>query len=418
MIPHNKTFDHRIDFDSWSKDNPHICSIPYQELHHDLNQISPCCWYDTSNTVDSVAEVKKNIESGQVDKNCHLCHKQESNQQFSGRQRALKQFPPEQLDNFLENKKIKFFYMFFMFGNKCNMACRMCSSDISSLYNSIWNNKKNIPKTVRADTDYWNTIKSEIRTKVDLYEEFRLVIMGGEGTIQEELYTLTDWLQEENLCSKIILQIGTNGSVFSEDKFTSWCNTFKRVAVAISVDSTHDDNFLYVRYPVKFEKIHENLQKFKSLAETKSNFDLHITPTFYINNIAYLKEFLDYFEEFEISGRAARIYDNTLFRPDDLALAALPTVVKEKLAVQVQDLLNHDYKIWNNSFTFRTSVESILGQLKSTEFSDEVWARYISTTARWDHLTDTNLWTNNKKLWDLLPEVDQESYRQARARLL
>ena len=418
MIPHNKTFDHRIDFDSWSKDNPHICSIPYQELHHDLNQISPCCWYDTSNTVDSVAEIKKNIESGQVDKNCHLCHKQESNQQFSGRQRALKQFPPEQLDDFLENKKIKFFYMFFMFGNKCNMACRMCSSDISSLYNSIWNNKKNIPKTVRADTDYWNTIKSEIRTKVDLYEEFRLVIMGGEGTIQEELYTLTDWLQEENLCHKIILQIGTNGSVFSEDKFTSWCDTFKRVAVAISVDSTHDDNFLYVRYPVKFEKIHENLQKFKSLAETKSNFDLHITPTFYINNIAYLKEFLDYFEEFEISGRAARIYDNTLFRPDDLALAALPTVVKEKLAVQVQDLLNHDYKIWNNSFTFRTSVESILGQLKSTEFSDEVWARYISTTARWDHLTDTNLWTNNKKLWDLLPEVDQESYRQARARLL
>jgi len=418
MIPQNKTFDHRIDFDSWSKDNPHICSIPYQELHHDLNQISPCCWYDTSNTVDSVAEIKKNIESGQVDKNCHLCHKQESNQQFSGRQRALKQFPPEQLDNFLENKKIKFFYTFFMFGNKCNMACRMCSSDISSLYNSIWNNKKNIPKTVRADTDYWNTIKSEIRTKVDLYEEFRLVIMGGEGTIQEELYTLTDWLQEENLCNKIILQIGTNGSVFSEDKFTSWCNTFKRVAVAISVDSTHDDNFLYVRYPVKFEKIHENLQKFKSLAETKSNFDLHITPTFYINNIAYLKEFLDYFEEFEISGRAARIYDNTLFRPDDLALAALPTVVKEKLAVQVQDLLNHDYKIWNNSFTFRTSVESILGQLKSTEFSDEVWARYISTTARWDHLTDTNLWTNNKKLWDLLPEVDQESYRQARARLL
>lgn len=417
MILQNKTFDHRIDFDSWSKDNPHICSIPYQEVHYNLDHISPCCWYDTSTAVDSVIEIKKNIESGTVDKNCHLCHQQESDQQFSGRQRALKQFPLEQLDNFLENRKIRYFYMFLMFSNKCNMACRMCNADISSLYDSIWYNKKNIPLTMSGDTGYWDILKSDIRSKIDLYEDLRIVVMGGEGTIQEDLYKLTDWLQEENLCKKIILQIGTNGSVFSEDKFTSWCDTFKRVAVAISVDSAHEDNFLYVRYPVKFEKIHENLQKFKSLSETKSNFSFHITPTFYINNIAYLKEFLDYFENFEISGRQVRIYDNTLFRPNDLALVALPTVIKEKLAVQIQELLDYDYQIWHNSFTFKQSIESILGQLKSNEFSDEVWARYLSTTARWDKLTDTCPWVNNKKLWNLLPAMDQEKYHQERAKL-
>jgi organic radical activating enzyme len=417
MIPQNKTFDHQIDFDSWSKDNPHICSIPYQEVHYLLDHVSPCCWYDTSAEKNGVIEIKKNIDLGQVDKNCHLCHQQESDQQFSGRQRAIKQLPPEQLDDFLENKEIRSFYMFLMFGNKCNMACRMCNADISSLYDSIWNNKKNIPLTMSDDPDYWNILKSDIRSKVDLYEDLRIVVMGGEGTIQEDLYKLTDWLQEENLCKKIVLQIGTNGSVFSEDKFISWCDTFKRVAVAISVDSTHEDNFLYVRYPVKFEKIHENLQKFKSLAETKSNFAFHITPTFYINNIAYLKEFLDYFENFKLSGRPVGIYDNTLFRPDDLALAALPTVIKEKLAAQVQALLDHDYQIWHNSFTFKQSVESILGQLQSKEFSNEVWAQYISTTARWDRLTDTTPWVNNKKLWDLLSVEDQETYRRARAKL-
>ena len=417
MIPQNKTFDHRTNFDQWSLDNSHICNIPYQEVHYNLDRVNPCCWYNNSNSIDPVTEIKKNIESGTVDKNCRLCHKQESDQQFSGRKRALKQLPPEQLDEFLENKKIKSFYIFFTFGNKCNMACRMCSSDISSLYDSIWNNKKNIPINISDDPDYWNTIKSDIRTKVDFYEELRIVIMGGEGTIQEELYKLTDWLQEENLCKKIILQIGTNGSVFSEDKFMSWCDTFKRVAVAVSVDSVHEDNFLYVRYPVKFEKIHENLQKFKSLVETKSNFDLHITPTFYINNIAYLKDFLDYFENFEIAGRPVRIYDNTLFRPDDLALVALPLAVREKLAVQVRTLLDHEYRIWTNSFTFKKSLESILGQLQSSEFSDEVWTRYISTTARWDRLTDTSPWVNNKKLWDMLPILEQEKYHQERAKL-
>ena len=418
MIPQNKTVDHQIDFDQWSLDNPHICSIPYQEVHYELNHISPCCWYDTSKSADSVIEIKKNIDLSVVDKNCHLCHKQESDQQFSGRQRALKQLPPDQLDEFLENKKIRSFYMFFMFGNKCNMACRFCNSGHSSLYDSIWNNKKNIPINISDDPVYWDIIKSDIRTKVELYEDLRIVVMGGEGTIQEELYKLTDWLQEEDLSKKIILQIGTNGSVFSEDKFTSWCDTFKRVAVAVSVDSTHEDNFFYVRYPVKFEKIHENLQKFKSLAEAKSNFDLHITPTFYINNIAYLKDFLDYFENFKIAGRPVRIYDNTLFRPDELALSTLPVSVKEKLAVQVRALINSDYKIWINSFTFRKSIESILGQLENSEFLGEVWDKYMSTTAKWDKLTNTNPWVNNKKLWDLLSEKDQDDYYRSRAKLV
>jgi hypothetical protein len=106
-----------------------------------------------------------------------------------------------------------------------------------------------------------------------------------------------------------------------------------------------------------------------------------------------------------------------LFRPDDLALAALPIAIKEKLAVQVQALLEHDYQILHNSFTFKQSIESILGQLRSNEFSDEVWARYLSTTARWDKLTDTSPWVNNKKLWDLLSAMEQEKYHQERARL-
>ena len=92
-------------------------------------------------------------------------------------------------------------------------------------------------------------------------------------------------------------------------------------------------------------------------------------------------------------------------------------MIKEKLAVQIQELLDYDYQIWHNSFTFKQSIESILGQLKSNEFSDEVWARYLSTTARWDKLTDTCPWVNNKKLWNLLPAMDQEKYHQERAKL-
>jgi hypothetical protein len=425
MIPQNKTVDHRIDFDSWSRNNPHICTIPYQEVHYDLNYadtgssfvMGPCCWYKNSGVGNHVIQIKKNIESGLVDKNCDICHRQESSQQFSGRQRALKNFSPDQLNEFLENKTIKFFDMFFMFSNKCNMACRSCGKWNSSLYDSIWNNKKNIPMSIGDDPNFWKTIKADIQEKASLHEDLRMIIMGGEGTIQEDLYHLTDWLQQENLNKKITLQIGSNGSVFLEDKFMSWCDSFKNVSFALSVDSTNEDNFLYVRYPVKFEKINENLQKFKSLAELKSNFSFYITPTFHANNIAYLKDFLDYFENFQVSEKCVAIYDNTLYQPAELALLSLPSMVKEKLFTQIQSLINHDYKVWDTNPTFKKSIESMLDQLKTTDFSEKVWKKYISTTARWDQLTDNIPWINNKNLWDLLSVEDQESYRQERAKL-
>jgi len=271
--------------------------------------------------------------------------------------------------------------------------------------------------SIGDDPNFWKTIKADIQEKASLHEDLRMIIMGGEGTIQEDLYHLTDWLQQENLNKKITLQIGSNGSVFLEDKFMSWCDSFKNVSFALSVDSTNEDNFLYVRYPVKFEKINENLQKFKSLAELKSNFSFYITPTFHANNIAYLKDFLDYFENFQVSEKCVAIYDNTLYQPAELALLSLPSMVKEKLFTQIQSLINHDYKVWDTNPTFKKSIESMLDQLKTTDFSEKVWKKYISTTARWDQLTDNIPWINNKNLWDLLSVEDQESYRQERAKL-
>jgi len=412
MIPNSTTFDYISEFDKWSMDNQHLCVIPYSNLgvYFGATKRDPCCWYRSDQSDNPIAEVKKNIESGQIDKNCQLCHTQEANNQFSGRQRGLAQLNPHELPKFLATKKIDTFFMFVTFSNKCNMACRICNSDTSSLYDSIWNNNKNEPKSISDDPTYFEMVKSDIRKTIDQYTFFKLIIMGGEGTVQSDLYMLTNWLQEENLSSKIDLQIGTNGSVFLEETFSSWCNNFKSLTFAISVDTTDEDNFVYVRYPVKFEKIHNNLQKFKLLTETHSNVDFDIRPTFYINNIAYLKEFLDYFEKFTILDRNIRIFDNTLSRCDHLSLLALPLYLRKKLSEQIQEILSHEYALFIQNPIFKKSIHSFLVQLTSNDFSETNWATYMSTTARWDKLTNTNLSVNNKKFWDLLCEEDKNSY--------
>jgi len=419
MIPHSTTFDYSSEFVQWSNDNRHICVIPYSNIgiRFGISKHDPCCWYRADRDTDPIAKVKQNIELGQIDKNCHLCHTKEDNNQISGRQRALLELNHPSLNKFLSAKKLDNFDMFVTFSNKCNMACRICNGGTSSLYDSIWNNNKNTSESNSDDPKYFEIIKSDILEAVDRHDIFNLIILGGEGTVQSDLYTLTDWLQQEHISEKINLRIGTNGSVFHDNIFNKWSNNFKSLSFAISVDSTNDDNFVYVRYPVKFKKIHNNLQKFKALAETHTNVNFCITPTFYINNIAYLEEFLNYFEKFNISGRDVNIFDNSLSECDHLSLLALPLYLRKKLAEQVQEILSHDYSLFNNNTVFKQSIYSLLDQLASNNFLESNWTGYISTTAKWDNLTNTDLSINNKKLWDLLSVEDQETYRRECAKL-
>ena len=54
----------------------------------------------------------------------------------------------------------------------------------------------------------------------------------------------------------------------------------------------------------------------------------------------------------------------------------------------------------------------MLEQFKIDSFSMEDWKQYLSTTAKWDKLTNTDISFHNKKLWDLLSDDDKALYYQ------
>ena len=432
MIPHNNRFDYNLDSEKlqWIQDNRHLCIIPYVEVDTRKIHIKPCCHYDSfdsdkiaafdfssdekfdfHNPNGRIVEIKKNIESAAVDKNCHFCHTQESNNQISSRVRQLLQHSSDDITKWLTDKKLNEFTNIITFGNECNMACRMCGSFNSNLYESIWTGKKKPIRNISDDPRVWEILKSSIKSQIDSnYEVYRIVVIGGEGTIQEDLYKLADWLIDEKLSDKINLQITTNGSVFLDEVFKKWCKNFKHLSFGISVDSAHADNFRYVRYPVKFEKISNNLQNFKNLSANYHNTNFYITPLFYINNIAYLKDFLDYFEEFDQQG-VLSINDNTLTDPTYLQLKNLPMTIKQQLIKQITPLIDA-YGVLDRNEMFKLSVQSMVDQLEIDDFSIESWKQYLSTSARWDKLTNTDISFHNKKLWDLFSEDDKALYYQ------
>jgi len=424
MIPHSSRFDLELEKLQWAQDNKHICIIPYIESQVRPDHINPCCHYHNSQAANSTFSlavarqptmtIKNNVESARVDKNCNYCHQQESHNQISDRIRLLLQHDSQDIVNFLTNKKTQEHTDFLTFGNECNMACRICSGDVSSLYASIWENKKNTVKNLSDNLEYWEFLQTDIRQKIHGNREvYRITVMGGEGTIQKDLYKLTEWLIDEQLSDQVHLQIGTNGSVFHDEIFDQWCKNFRYLSFAISVDSANADNFPYVRYPAKFEKISKNLKSFKELSGRYSNFDFYITPTFYINNIAYLKDFLDYFEDFDSESKCLAIRDNTLTYPEYLKLSSLPNYIKTQLVDQVNKYINN-YSLLERNNMFKISINNMLDQLHISDFSTAIWEQYISTTARWDQLTGTEIAFHNKRLWDLFSIEDKALYQQHR----
>jgi len=137
MIPTSNKFDLELEKDQWIQDNKHICLIPYTETQYQRHQKNPCCFYKfnrppmgTSKDINhNVIEIKKNVETGQIDKNCKFCHDQEDTGQLSARSRSLlsftKNLTAREIREGISTKKFNEHTDFFMFRNKCNMACRI-----------------------------------------------------------------------------------------------------------------------------------------------------------------------------------------------------------------------------------------------------------------------------------------------------
>jgi hypothetical protein len=418
MIPYNKNFDLDSQREQWINDNKHICISPYKEFHYRKSHKNPCCFYQNNDTFDGsmTSTVKTNIESMKLDSNCKQCHRQEQRGQLSGRQRELLELPTQELIDFLTIKKVKDFSSTFMFSNKCNMSCRMCDGNLSSLYDKTWNKVDRPYATISDNNEYWEIIKNDIKSQVDNYETYRLNIMGGEGTIQEDLYKLTDWLIKEKLSQKIYLELGTNGSVFLKEAYSDWCKNFKQVSFALSIDSVAD-NYYYARWPVKFDKIKDNLQNFAELEKSFTNCNYYLTPTFYVNNIAYLTDWLDFFENFYSDKTQCHIFDNTLNKPNYLAVINLPTYIKQQLCSTIEPVLEQ-YSILEKNSVFKRSIASLVDQLKNNleepehgqMYQSSIWKEYLETTAKWDKLTKTSIAIHNKKLWDLFSDEDKNLY--------
>jgi len=280
---------------------------------------------DTIWNSEDVNTLRKKFLAGEKPEECIRCWTEEEAGVFSLRQQ-------NQYNNRYRIDKPVVNYLSLKLSNKCNLACRICSPYLSSLWQTQFN-KLNIPL---IPADYYETVSLDkfegerLQALHDMSVNLEyLLIYGGEPLINDEVLDYIKFLVDKNLAKNISLTLNTNGTVYT-DELIELLKQFKRINLFLSIDDI-GTRFEYQRWPAKWNKIDDNIKKYAVLPHP---FFVGIYPTASILNILNLEEILD-----ELSKYGCFImFANLIHDPQMLCLKNLPSRLKNKLVEKIDKI--------------------------------------------------------------------------------
>ena len=307
-----------------------ICSAPTIGISVIGGMINPCCWnlpntpIDNSRTITQqqfqFAEMQKTLDYF-IPEKCNKCKLAKKEDAYFNTFNDIKsidvgaEFKPE----------LKFLHI--MFNNKCNLACRMCSSQYSSLH---WQEQFGVSKVhdfVKPSSVLYESIFASLKNVEYLY------LTGGESLLDEHSWKLINTCIEKDYAKNITLQINTNGTIKLNEIQIETLKSFKKLNLHISVDGINA-MAEYTRTGLIWNKWIKNFEKYVSLFP-----DLYVVITANVYNIFEIDKTVDFFESYGVGTNV-----NILTHPIGLDISSLNTNLKNELLEKYQ---NYGEKYYN-----------------------------------------------------------------------
>ena len=331
--------------DKYIKSN--MCMIPWAGIEtRPDGTYKPCCVYSdeltdpdgrTYNTKEhsitevmnskSMNDLRDRFLAGEKPSACDSCWKQEAAGNTSKRQHMWHKATV--IGQIHVNKNIVApTFIDLKLGNICNLKCRICSPDSSS----IWANE--MAKFDPDRKDYWTKYNKQgvwPRQKNKFYEDLEkhiesirfFEITGGEPLMIKEQFDILQKCVDAGVAKNIEVHYNTNGTQFPEKELNEIWPHFKRIEVAFSIDDIKE-RFEYQRHPAKWDAVNENILKFKNSG--LKNLSTQVCTTINVFNIAYLDELAPYVDEWAPDFW----YINILHHPMEFDIQQLPVDFKKK----------------------------------------------------------------------------------------
>ncbi len=259
-------------------------------------------------------------------------------------------------------KDAEFYYLDITFGNRCNLKCVMCNGFNSTLFLKEQLDTKQIP------ISHFNRLM-----KLDWYEDGscfeklypfinqvqRVHIVGGEPLIIDHQNFLQKFI-DLGISKNIVLSYNSNLTKTPREILECW-KQFKRVYLCVSVDAYGEMNE-FIRYPMKWNKLIDNLETVDSIAKEQQNISIQIHATYGLLNSESIIEFLEWVKEIsnKLTSIEAHPMFNYIYMPKYFDPAHLPQEIKNKIY--------KDFVEWENSnseYLERNGTRERIDMLKS-----------------------------------------------------
>lgn len=262
--------------------------------------IRPCCFIDSSYKKD-ITEIFNDpfadLRTGTAPDVCHQCTNLEKNNIESYRS-SFKLFDDR-----------KYRYLDIRNFNSCNMKCRTCGPNNSSLWGQELGYKDFLKK--QEINSYLEKLTSD--------DIIKIYYTGGEPLLNPDHWKLLELLIDKGYSKNIILEYNTNGTIVKykdKDIIDIW-NQFKEVSLMVSIDAVGEE-FNILRHGGDWKEVKDNLLTMQSWPV-----NLSIAVTVSLLNIWFLENIFT-----ELKGFKIRLHEAT--SPPYLCLPAIDERYKEQ----------------------------------------------------------------------------------------
>lgn len=296
--------------------NDNFCVLPFFGYEYQVRGGTHCCLLPTNYNIDSV---RQSILDGERSEYCSACWKLEDAGLISDRKlkNSALDFYWDRDIRYIEEDVRQGKYETIMVknvtSNTCNSTCVTCNSGASSAWAPLENKMNLTPALTSIMT------KEQIDNNLKFKDLITLNFVGGEPLYEKLNFYILEKLIENNN-DTCFIQITTNGSVGLSDKNKSLLGKFKNINFNVSIDGV-GKVFEYLRYPLQWDDLLENLDLFRSITKNVS-----VSYTTSNLNVLYHHETIQWFQQQGLNYHFNPVINPPHFRPN-----ALPQKVKEEI---------------------------------------------------------------------------------------
>lgn len=398
--------------------NKTFCVLPWIHLAtHPMGHVTLCCEADMTNHASSSKDTKESIVgadqqeikflgkdtikeihdsdyfkrvrkqmlNGEMPEACMRCYNREAKGLDSKRLLEQREYPNYTIQDAINNtnedgslKRTDLRFVEFRLGNVCNVKCRTCNpassnrwkTDYDKLQDGDWDGAKVIPQYRGLD---WSTfdwceeesIYDDILDKCENLES--LYINGGEPTLIKQHWRFLDKLIDKGFAKNIKIWYSLNMTNIPDMAFDLWAQ-FKEVEIRASIDDIEARN-TYIRYPTKWNQVLSTMDKCRNTDTVR----LKILQTVSVYNFPYLKEFHDFWNEYDSS---IDIAHNFVMWPDFMSPGIIPFPIRSQLIKKIESCNTM-------SAHQKHEIQQLYG---SNEHDPEKWKLFLNYTKELDRI--------------------------------